>query len=250
MGAVQSGGVVEITNCFAVPHCDSKSEVGALDMGFHREMVQLHQKANPNEVVVGWYSTGHQIDKQSVFYHNFYWRELQQPPILLTLDTELKDKDSMDLRAYIGHPLTFSESMETSLGSSFQRLELSVHPFDSERLGLDLLLRPASSDSPLSTRTTLLSDLDSLRENFHRVLELLDDVIDYVDKVIAGTVPANPKIGRFLEKTVSALPQINPEGFHQMFNNSLQDILMVVYLANLTRTQLAISESLRQPPPQ
>ena len=38
--------------------------------------------------------------------------------------------------------------------------------------------------------------------------------------------------------------QLDPEQFEKMFNNSLQDLLMVVYLANLTRTQVTLQEKL------
>ena len=33
--------------------------------------------------------------------------------------------------------------------------------------------------------------------------------------------------------------------FNQMFNSQVQDMLVVVYLANLTRTQLALAEKLQ-----
>ncbi|MDP2437918.1 MAG: eukaryotic translation initiation factor 3 subunit F [archaeon] len=246
LGSVSSGGsVIELTNCFAVPHSDTNSEIGSLDMGHHREMLQLYEKTNPNEVLVGWYSTGSEIDKQSIYYHNFYRRELQHPsPVLLTLDTNLRNKENMDMAAYISHSLRISDAHDISLGASFERLDMTISTFDSSALGLDVLLQP--SPSLHAPHTSLLSDIASLRDNFSRVLELLDDVTEYVDLVIAGKIPADPKIGRFLEKTVSALPQINPDGFHQMFNNSIQDILMVVYLANLTRTQLALTERHRQ----
>jgi translation initiation factor 3 subunit F len=38
---------------------------------------------------------------------------------------------------------------------------------------------------------------------------------------------------------------VDPEAFDQMFNAGLQDLLMSVYLANLTRTQLILSEKLQ-----
>jgi translation initiation factor 3 subunit F len=44
--------------------------------------------------------------------------------------------------------------------------------------------------------------------------------------------------------TVSSIPKMNGGDFEKAFNGHLQDILMVVYLANLTRTQLAIAERL------
>ena len=46
--------------------------------------------------------------------------------------------------------------------------------------------------------------------------------------------------------TVSSIPRIDVGEFEKMFNTHLQDLLMVVYLANLTRSQLAIAERLHK----
>lgn len=45
--------------------------------------------------------------------------------------------------------------------------------------------------------------------------------------------------------TVSVVPKIDSAAFEKMFNSHLQDLLMVVYLANMTRTQLAVAERLQ-----
>ena len=37
-----------------------------------------------------------------------------------------------------------------------------------------------------------------------------------------------------------------PEVFDKMFNDNLQDLLMVMYLSNLTKTQLTIAEKLQE----
>jgi len=44
---------------------------------------------------------------------------------------------------------------------------------------------------------------------------------------------------------VSSVPKIDKANFEQSFNNSVQDLLMVVYLANMTRAQLGIAERLQ-----
>lgn len=44
---------IEIRNCFAVPHNETAEQV-QVDMEYHRTMFDLHQKVNPNEVIVGW----------------------------------------------------------------------------------------------------------------------------------------------------------------------------------------------------
>lgn len=45
--------------------------------------------------------------------------------------------------------------------------------------------------------------------------------------------------------TVSVVPKIDSTAFENMFNSHLQDLLMVVYLANMTRTQLSVAERLQ-----
>jgi len=74
---------------------------------------------------------------------------------------------------------------------------------------------------------------------------MLETISNYVDGVVTEKIPPNSQIGRFLANAISSLPKIDPQIFDKMFNNSLQDLLMVVYLANLTRTQLAFAEKLQ-----
>ncbi len=91
--------------------------------------------------------------------------------------------------------------------------------------------------------------MDNLEHSISKVLSMLETVSSHVDSVIktgsaTGTV-GNPALGRFLMDTVTSIPRIDAAEFDKMFTNHLQDLLMVVYLANLTRTQLAITERLQ-----
>jgi translation initiation factor 3 subunit F len=61
----------------------------------------------------------------------------------------------------------------------------------------------------------------------------------------AGSEKQNNAIGRFLMDTISSVPRIDAEEFENTFSSHLNDLLMVVYLANLTRTQLQISQRLQ-----
>merc|ERR1712178_415166 len=58
----ENDGVVEIKNCFPVPHNETAEQVQGeiqyhvgVDMEFHRTMYELHRKVSTREVVVGWY---------------------------------------------------------------------------------------------------------------------------------------------------------------------------------------------------
>ena len=69
-------------------------------------------------------------------------------------------------------------------------------------------------------------------------------VTDYVDKVVNGKQTADPATVRLLQGLVAAAPRLPTEAFGKMFNTQVQDMLTIVYLANLTRTQLALAEKL------
>lgn len=46
-------GVIHVKNAFAVLHKESEDQV-AVDLEYHRTMLDLQTKANPNETIVGW----------------------------------------------------------------------------------------------------------------------------------------------------------------------------------------------------
>ena len=49
-------------------------------------------------------------------------------------------------------------------------------------------------------------------------------------------------------ETISKVPRIEGAQFEAMLNSTMQDLLMVVYLANLTKTQVNLGEKLSQLP--
>jgi hypothetical protein len=56
---------------------------------------------------------------------------------------------------------------------------------------------------------------------------MLDTTSEYVDKVVKGDAEGNNELGRRIADTLTAVPQVRPEVFDRVFNNSLQDLLMV-----------------------
>jgi len=83
-----------------------------------------------------------------------------------------------------------------------------------------------------------------LQCSMEKLLSMLETASEYIGKVVDGEVEADDAIGRQIADTLSSVPRIRPEMFDKMFNDSLQDLLMVTYLSNITRTQLTISEKL------
>jgi len=94
-----------------------------------------------------------------------------------------------------------------------------------------------------------LSDLDSLEKQVKEIIDMVDSITLYVRRVSRGEVKGDPKIARLIEQTLAILPSVDYEGVKKLFTKGVQDLLMVVYLAKLTRTHLLLAEKLRDVAP-
>lgn len=260
------GGSVEITNCFAVPHAERGDEV-AIGKDFNRQMLALHLRANRKERVVGWYATALPDERTdgddngaspnfkcvadtSSLIHEFYAGECEEhDPVHVVLDTSLANGDCVALKAYRSTPVQIKGE---PLANLFHEIRLGVKATDGEKICVDHMIRQQEREdhTGLTTLTTNHDSDDStaqLQRSMAKLYDMLEQASDYVDGVVDGTVAAPSsadKIGRRLADTLSSIPKIRPDVFDKMFNDSLQDLLMVTYLSNITRTQLTIAEKL------
>jgi len=232
---VNVDGTIEIRNSFPVPHLEGDQV--AVDMEFHRHMCDLHQRTAPKEVIVGWYATGLDITENSVIIHEFYSNASATTAVHLLVDTALTN-DTLGIRAYTGTNLSFGDK---NLGAYFQPVSFELLSLDVDKVGFEVL-----SQTKSDTVASLLSDLANLQGSIGKLLELIDTVLTYVEKVRDGEIKADNAIGRFLAKTASVLPKFDGETLDKILNNNIQDLLMVVYLANLTRSQIAVAEKLQK----
>jgi len=240
---VEDGGI-EVRNSFMVPHKEYANEV-AVDMEHHRTMFDLHARVNPREGIVGWYSTGSALNNYSAHIQDFYSKEATQTGggVHIVVDTErlLKGEGEDAANAYVSVPVGISRPRSES--SQFLPVPLSIaYPPASDKSALDVLALAAGTEERSGS---LFSDMDSLERALIKVLEMLERVSGYVDKVVNNEVQGDRAVGRFLMDAVSTVPKVESGTFERMFNSHLQDLLMVVYLANMTRTQLSIGERLQ-----
>ncbi|KAG8473797.1 hypothetical protein CXB51_036009 [Gossypium anomalum] len=230
LGSVLPDGTVDIRNSYAVPHTESAEQV-ALDIEYHHNMLVSHQKVNPKEVIVGWYSTGLGVTGGSALIHDFYSREVPNP-VHLTVDTGFRNGEGT-IKAYVSVNLALGDRQ---LAAQFQEIPLDLRMVEAERLGFDILKTTAVDKLP--------NDLEGMEVTMQRLLALIDDVYKYVDDVVEGRVAADNSIGRFISDTVASLPKLSPSVFDKLVNDSLQDQLLLLYLSSITRTQLGLAEKL------
>ena len=208
----------------------------ALDIEYHRQMLDLHCRVSPKDVCVGWYSTGGALTETDALIHDFYARECASPgPVLLEFDTSFMDQERA-IRAWVGSALSVKDNV---VGTSFVEIGL-VHRYeDAHRVGMPLLTSVEPSAPP--------SDAAGLASSVGRLHALLELAHTYADAACSGKVKPDPALGRMLADAVAAVPRLPRAAFDSLFNDAVQDVLLVMYLSQLTRTQLALAEKLNTP---
>lgn len=56
--------------------------------------------------------------------------------------------------------------------------------------------------------------------------------------------PADPAIGRQLAETVASIPHFSKEEFSKMMNEGVQDVMLMMYMANLIKANIALADKL------
>eukprot|EP00088_Acartia_fossae_P056439 TRINITY_DN6573_c0_g1_i13.p1 TRINITY_DN6573_c0_g1~~TRINITY_DN6573_c0_g1_i13.p1 ORF type:complete len:290 (-),score=87.68 TRINITY_DN6573_c0_g1_i13:513-1382(-) len=228
---------VEVTNCFSIPHKEHTDRVEA-DIMYAQEMFDLNKKVSPQENLVGWFATGNEVTNHSALIHDYYARETKDP-IHLTLDTTLEN-GRMTMKAYVFVPLGVPGA---TTGSMFTPVPVEVVASEPEIAGLDLLHK--SKHQKLLTRPIEpLPDLTKISEAAAKLEDFLDVLIRYVGSVCDGSHQADNVIGRQLWDLVQSVPKMDSEEFERMLNSNVRDLLMVIYLSQMTKTQLKLNEKL------
>lgn len=214
-------------------------------------MLALHMKANRREQVVGWYASAalgedgtdgpELIADTSSLIHEFYAGESDEgDPIHLVVDTRLKE-NAVSARAYRSTPVVVQGE---PLANLFHELSLKMESSEPEAICLDQMV--ASAGGTIDGKNTEENGAlaEPLLVSMEKLFSLLETASNYVDSVVEGKVAPDAELGRQIANTLSTVPRIRPEVFDKLFNDSLQDLLMVTYLSNITRTQLSVAEKL------
>jgi 26S proteasome regulatory subunit N8 len=107
---------------------------------------------------------------------------------------------------------------------------------EAEEIGVEHLLRDIK-DNAIGTLSTRLSDqLGSMRGLVSR----LGDIQSYLHKVVSGELPVHHEIIYNLQDVFNCLPQVDSPQVAKSFNVKTNDQLMVMYLASIIRSVIAL----------
>merc|ERR1740124_1244866 len=134
------------------------------------------------------------------------------------------------------------------LANLFHEIPLELTSTEAESICLQAMQEGSvttastTTDAGLSQDKALATTL--LQASMTQLRDLLAAVLIYVNEVVEGKRIPDPVVGRKIADTLTCVPRIRPEVFETLFHDKLQDLLMVTYLSNITKTQLTVAEKL------
>ncbi|KAI7201612.1 Eukaryotic translation initiation factor 3 subunit, partial [Hortaea werneckii] len=214
-----------------------------VDMDYQKRMLELHLRASPKEVLLGWYATSGELNTFSALIQNFYSQQGEgtwpYPAVHLTVSTEA-GKD-VQANTYVSAPIgtTPERAADSCL---FVPVPHEIKYGEAEKSGLEVIAGARDREDRSQLLTT---DIETLERAIESVLEMLERVSNYVSNVLDEEAEPSSALGQFLLNTLSLQPKVDSaEDIEKDFNNHIQDVLLVSYLANTIRTQIDLSNRL------
>ena len=255
----EDGTEIEIRNCYAVPHTETAEQV-EVDMDYQKQMLALHLRANPREVLVGWYATSSELNTFSALIQNFYGQQgdgtFPHPAVHMTVSTV--PGQEIESRTYISAPIgvTAERAADSCL---FIPVPHELKYGEADKSGLELI---SSAKDREDRSQGIITDLEGLERAVTQVLDMLERVSNYVNNVLDEEATPSSALGQFLMNALSLAPKVDAADIERDLyvhlqscvflewkltchsNNHIQDVLVVSYLANTIRTQIDLSNRL------
>lgn len=214
-------GVVEVTNCFCVPHKEHADQVEA-ELNYAMDVYELNRRVNASENIVGWWATGAEVTNHSSVIHEYYSRECREP-VHVTLDTSLQGA-RMGLRAYVCVALGVPRGKQ---GCMFTPIDVGLTCYEPEIVGLNLCQKTMGA-AGRSRQVAPMLDLAQVAEAAASLSGLLEQVLAHVEDVLAERAAPNNAAGRELLELVNSVPNLAADTFADAFASSVKDLLMVM----------------------
>ncbi|KAJ3294133.1 proteasome regulatory particle subunit [Borealophlyctis nickersoniae] len=229
-----TGNKVNVANSYAVPFEEDEKDpsVWFLDHNYHEAMYDMFRKVNAKEKMVGWYHSGPKL-RASDLEINELFKRYTPNPVLVIIDVKPKDL-GIPTDAYFAVEEIHDDGTATT--KTFNHIPSSIEAEEAEEIGVEHLLRDIKDTSVGTLSTRITNQLNSLKGLNLR----LEDIRDYLEKVVAGTLPVNHQIIYNLQDIFNLLPNLQVPDTVKAFSVKTNDELLVIYLSSLIRAVIAL----------
>ena len=203
----EDDSTIEIRSCFAVGHTETTDQV-EVDMEYQKQMLALHLRANPKEVLVGWYATSAELNTFSALIQNFYGGQgdgtWPHPAVHLTVST-VPGKE-IEARTYISAPVGVTAERAAD-SAAFIPVPYEIRYGEAEKSGLELITGAKDREDRIANIET---DIDALERAIEETLSMLDRVAAYVESVMEEEQAPSTALGQFLLNALALAPKVDP----------------------------------------
>ncbi|KAG9336929.1 hypothetical protein JZ751_030042 [Albula glossodonta] len=219
--------VLDVSNSFAVPfdEDDKDDSVWFLDHDYLENMYGMFKKVNARERIVGWYHTGPKLHKNDIAI-NELMKQYCSNSVLVIIDVKPKDL-GLPTEAYISVEEVHDDGTPTS--KTFEHVTSEIGAEEAEEVDIK-----DTTVGTLSQRIT--NQVHGLKGLNSKLL----DIKSYLEKVATGKLPINHQIIYQLQDVFNLLPDVNLQEFIKAFYLKTNDQMLVVYLASLIRSVVAL----------
>jgi len=188
LGEYGDKGVLEVTNCYAVPFEEDKDDpsIWFFDHIYHENMYNMMRKINGREKIIGWYSTGPQI-KRSDIDINEILRRYNTSPVFVVIRVSDEEQISLPTEAYFTNEETDSSG---TINRQFIHVPSTVGATEAEEVGVEHLLRDIKDASQGQLSKLVIDKINGLKA----LAGKLHEMKSYLDNVISGKYRYNHSI--------------------------------------------------------
>uniref|UniRef100_A0A8C5G007 MPN domain-containing protein n=1 Tax=Gouania willdenowi TaxID=441366 RepID=A0A8C5G007_GOUWI len=247
--------VLDVSNSFAVPfdEDDKDDSVWFLDHDYLENMYGMFKKVNARERIVGWYHTGPKLHKNDIAINELI-KQYCTNSVLVIIDVKPKDL-GLPTEAYISveeiHDVseqvinrllhfcdikTNFEEDGTPTSKTFEHVTSEIGAEEAEEVGVEHLLRDIKDTTVGTLSQRITNQVHGLKGLNSKLL----DIRSYLEKVTTGKLPINHQIIYQLQDVFNLLPDVNLLEFTKAFYLKTNDQMLVVYLASLIRSVVAL----------
>ncbi|KAI9318413.1 maintenance of mitochondrial structure and function-domain-containing protein [Dichotomocladium elegans] len=230
----QKGKTVNVSNSFAVPFEEDEKDpsVWFLDHNYIEGMNSMFKKVNAKEKMVGWYHSGPKL-RPSDLEINELFKRYTPNPVLVIVDVKPKDVE-IPTDAYFAIEEIKDDGTATT--KTFMHVPSEIVAEEAEEIGVEHLLRDIKDNAVGTLSTRISSQLGSLAGLQGR----LEEIGDYLKKVVAGKLPVNHQIIYNLQDIFNLLPNLEAQDMVNAFSTKTNDQLLMIYLSSLIRSVIAL----------
>jgi COP9 signalosome complex subunit 6 len=218
----QEGRTVEILNS-----CELLFESSSLDIGYFAEKETQMKTVFPKYEVLGWYSTGAQIQPNDMML-NKQVLQLNESPLYLMLDPHVGIDKGKDL------PISIYETelrMEKEAPvHAFSKASFKIETIQAERIAVDHIAHATSG-----SESALVAQLSGMHNAINMLSLRINAILQFLQATKNGKVAPDHNLLRKIATMTQLLPTMDSPSFNEGFLKEYNDTLLVVYMSTITK---------------